>query len=99
MRAQISQHNSNEIDAISAAYEHPQQTIFTVKQFAAIQPAFTEAAIRNQVFKAESRQSSKGTIPGNGLIECGAIIRVGRRVLIDGEKFLGWVRQQNGRTS
>lgn len=82
--------------ALHAAYIHPQQTLYTVEQFATLQPAFTTAALRNLIFKAESRQSSKGTIPGNGLVECGAIIRVGRKVLIDDEKFLCWVRQQNG---
>ncbi len=96
MRAQPSQHNSNETDAFSAAYEHPQQTLFSVAQFSIRQPAFTTVALRNYIFKAEKRQSSRGSISGNGLIECGAIIRIGRKVLIDGDKFLDWVRQQNG---
>jgi len=80
---------------IQASYPQPLQTLYTVDQFATVQPAFTAAALRNLIFKAEPRQSSKGEVPGNGLIECGAIIRIGRKVLIDGEKFIGWVRQSN----
>jgi hypothetical protein len=65
--------------------------LLTVEQFSARNPAFTPAALRNLIFKAESRQSSKGEIAGNGLIECGAVIRLGRRVLLDEQKFLTWV--------
>ena len=72
----------------------PLQTLFTVEQFANAQPAFTAAAIRNLIFKAETRHSSKGEIPGNGLLECGAVIRVGRKVLIDAQRFLEWVSNQ-----
>ena len=42
---------------------------------------------------AEPRHSTVGIIPGNGLIECGAIVRVGRKVLIHRAKFLHWVTQ------
>ena len=86
--------------AIQAAYPDstpPAAPLFTVEQFAVRQPAFTEPALRNLVFKAEPRQSSRGVIPGNGLIECGAIIRLGRKVLIDEGLFLEWVRAQAGR--
>ena len=37
-----------------------------------------------------------GEIAGNGLIEHGAIIRLGRKVLIDGDKFRSWVRVSKG---
>ncbi len=69
--------------------------IFTVKRFAERNEAFTEAALRNLIFKAEERHASNGMIPGNGLIECGAVIRLGRKVLIDEQKFFGWVKAQN----
>lgn len=71
----------------------PQQTLFTVEQMAAAETAFSEAALRNLIFKAEPRHSTVGVIPGNGLIECGAIVRVGRKVLINRAKFLDWVTQ------
>jgi len=71
--------------------------LHTVSQFPNAHPAFTPAALRNLIFKAEQRHSSKGAIPGNGLIEAGAIVRIGRKVLIDEDRFFEWVRQQNGR--
>lgn len=39
----------------------------TIKLLAQAEPAFTEAAIRNHVFNASPRRTSKGIIPGNGL--------------------------------
>ena len=93
-------HNQAEQDkqslTASSIFPKYQQALHTVKQFANTEKAFTEAAVRNLIFKAESRHSSTGVIPGNGLIDCGAIIRVGRKVLIDGDKFLDWVRQHSG---
>ncbi|MCG5073048.1 hypothetical protein [Paraburkholderia tagetis] len=72
----------------------PQSSLRTVQQFSERHPAWTEAALRNLIFKAEARESSRGTIPGNGLIECGAIVRIGRKVLIDEAPFFAWVRAQ-----
>ena len=79
--------------ALDAAFPvlPPRPVIVTVAQLAERNPAFTTAAVRNLVFKAEPRQSSLGEIPGNGLAESGAIIRLGRRVLLDEAKFLDWV--------
>lgn len=70
--------------------------LHTVAQFSSAFPAWTQPALRNLKFKAEKRQSSRGEIPGNGLIESGAIVRVGRKVLIDEERFFDWVKAQNG---
>lgn len=61
----------------------------TVKLLAQAEPAFTEAAIRNQVFNAASRKSSKGEIAGNGLAP--HIRRVGTKVLINHGGFLSWI--------
>lgn len=74
----------------------PPLPVYTVRQFSLRNPAFTESALRNLIFKADERQSSKGAIRGNGLIECGAILRVGRKVLIHEERFFTWVNEQNG---
>jgi hypothetical protein len=50
----------------------------------------TESFLRHVIFDAKDRVGSGGTvIPGNGL--AGAIIRVGRRVLIDLDAFDCWV--------
>ena len=68
---------------------------FTVAQFAERNPAFSQAAVRNLVHKAEDRKSTRGTVHGNGLIKAGAILRIGRKVLIDEDRFFEWVRRQN----
>ena len=70
----------------------PTQTLYTVEQFPTVEPGFTAAALRNLIFKAQPRQATVGVIPGNGLIECGAIVRIGRKVLINRAKFLAWVQ-------
>lgn len=55
----------------------------TVKQFCQKNPAFTEGGLRDRIFHAES----------NGLKKMGVILRNGRRVLIDEEKFFNWLRE------
>lgn len=70
----------------------PRPVFLTVEQFSTRNPAFTPPALRNLIFKAAPRHSTKGEIPGNGLIEAGAVLRLGRRVLIDEAKFLDWVQ-------
>lgn len=72
-------------------------TLKTVRQFSEAHPAFTQASLRALIFKSEPVYGHGGELlPGNGLIEFGAIIRLGRRVLIDEEKFFAWVRAQQG---
>lgn len=70
----------------------------SVKQMAALPPykgMFTEPALRALIHKSEPSYSSRGeVIPGNGLLEAGAIIRLGRRVLIDLDRFDGWLQAQ-----
>lgn len=61
----------------------------TIKLLAQAEPAFTEAAIRNQVFNSADRQSSKGRISGNGLAP--HIRRVGSKVLINHGGYLSWI--------
>ncbi len=61
----------------------------TIKLLAQAEPAFTEAAIRNQVFNAAPRKTSKGTIQGNGLAP--HIRRVGSKVLINHGGYLTWI--------
>lgn len=56
-----------------------QKTMFTVREFSKIETAFSEAAIRALIFS------------DNGLTKCGAIFRVGRRVLIHRERFMQWL--------
>ncbi|BCA96095.1 hypothetical protein TUM19329_24560 [Legionella antarctica] len=58
-------------------------SLSTVKQFCQKYPAFTEGGIRDRIFYADS----------NGLKKIGAILRNGRRVLIDEEKFFLWLKE------
>lgn len=52
----------------------------------------TTAAIQGHIFKAQDRIDSKGRkIAGNGLGKSGAIIRRGRKVLIDVDKYAAWL--------
>ena len=83
--------------AINAAYPPPieqRPTYKTVEQFSNDNPCFTPSSLRNLIFKADERQSSNGAIAGNGLLEAGAIIRIGRKVLIDETRFYAWVQKQ-----
>jgi hypothetical protein len=67
----------------------------TVRQFSERYPAWTEPGIRNLILNAEPRLTSlNAQIPGNGLGEAGAIVRVGRRVLIDEQRFFRWIAAQ-----
>lgn len=94
MHTKTEQQPSNIATALRTALPEmaPHQTLYTVEQFAKTEPAFTSAALRCLIFKAETRQSTKGTITGNGLIECGAVIRSGRKVMIHRANFLAWVQ-------
>ncbi len=69
-------------------------TLHTVKSLAEAHPAFTVASLRSLIFNSTDRQSSRGRIKGNGLD--GAIVRIGRKVLIDEAKFLAWVAGKSG---
>lgn len=78
--------------------EPPPRRIYTLKAFAERHSTFlTLPALTNQVFKAKTRQSTKGEIPGNGLEEAGAIVRLAGRVLIDEDRYFAWIdAQQEG---
>lgn len=55
----------------------------------------TASALRQLIFKAGATLNARGQrIPGNGLAEAGAIIRVGRRVYIDLDRFDKWLLAQ-----
>lgn len=79
----------------TAPPDNPSQPVyFTVAQFAARNRVFTEPALRNLVFRADDRKSTRGTIPGNGLIESGAVLRLGRKVLLHEARFFAWLEAQ-----
>ena len=85
------------IQAIKAAYPDlpPQtRTLLTVRQFADKHQAFPQGSLRNLIFLAENRKTSKGVIQGNGLDV--ALVRIGRKLLIDEGKFFQWIDKQQG---
>lgn len=59
----------------------------TVRQFSEKHPAFTKGGLRALIFNENS----------NGLAKAGAVVRVGRKVLIDEARFFGWVASQGGK--
>lgn len=58
----------------------------TVKLFSKEYPSFPEGGLRHLIFHAGS----------NGLQASGALVRVGRKVLIDEKLFFEWVLEKDG---
>lgn len=63
----------------------PIPALSTVNQFVDKHQAFTRGGLRSLIFNENS----------NGLAKSGAIVRVGRKVLIDEAKFFAWIEAQN----
>ncbi|MDI1292662.1 MAG: hypothetical protein PSV18_07940 [Methylobacter sp.] len=57
----------------------------TVSQFTEKHHAFTVGGLRAWIFNGAR----------NGLNQSGAIVRIGRKVLIDETKFFAWIEAQN----
>jgi hypothetical protein len=72
--------NQQQTEAVKAAIIYS-----TVNQFADKHQAFTKGGIRALIFNENS----------NGLAKSGAVVRLGRKVLIDESKFFAWVESQN----
>ena len=66
----------SKIDKIGENSDH-----FTVKQFIAKHPAFTVGGIRALIFNEKT----------NGLKNSGAIVRIGKKVMIIESKFFPWI--------
>ncbi len=58
--------------------------LYTFKQFIQEQSLFSEGALRNILFKKDE----------NGLQESGAILRYGKKIIIDKEKFFIWFKEK-----
>ena len=63
---------------------NPNRILLTVKQFAERNPFNTESGLRFQIFNRQ----------GNGLEASGALVRLGRKILIDEKKYFGWIDDQ-----
>ena len=57
----------------------------TVQQFTTKHTAFNTGGLRSLIFNEHQ----------NGLADSGAIVRIGRKVLVDENKFFVWVQSQN----
>jgi hypothetical protein len=69
--------------------------LVTIKQLAKISfpaGAFTESKLRSLLASSQPRLRSRGgTIPGNGLLEAKAVLKIGRRVYFDVDRFGEWI--------
>ena len=76
---------------------HPQpRVLLSVRQFSERNPVFSQASIRHLIYCSDERDRSKGKLPGNGLKEAGAILKCGRRIVLDEGRFFAWLDQRNG---
>jgi hypothetical protein len=57
----------------------------TVSQFVKKYPAFTSGGMRALIFNENA----------NGLAKSGAVVRIGRKILISESKFFAWIESQN----
>lgn len=74
----------------------PLRSLLTVRQLHDKYPAWSEAAMRALILNASNRTNSRGEkISGNGLDR--AIIRVGRKLLLDEKFFIEWLAEQSKR--
>lgn len=75
--------------------------LYTVAAFAERHRTWTtQAALRSQILNSGPRVNSKGEkVAGNGMLEAGVILRLGRRVLLNEEKFFAWLTQQQGKAA
>ena len=64
--------------------------LMTVRQFCEKHPAFSPAGLRHLIFQAHH-----GKQPYVGLIEAGAILKAGRKVLLHEDRFFTWLDKQN----
>ncbi len=61
------------------------QNLFSVSQFIEKNPAFTNGGIRSIIFHSDK----------NGLAQSGALLRIGRKILIHSTNFYKWIEDQN----
>lgn len=86
-------HQTNIATATTAAIQteavQSARLYLTVQQFNQKHPAFPVGTLRHQIFNEET----------NGLKKSGAIVRNGRRVLINEPKYFAWLESQNERAA
>lgn len=74
----------------------PLRSLLTVRQLHERYPAWSEPALRALILNASNRTNSRGDkVSGNGLDF--ALIRCGRKLLLDERLFIEWVAAQSKR--
>ena len=71
--------NTQKTESVQTAWAY-----LTVQQFTQKHKAFTLGGLRSLIFNENT----------NNLAKSGAIVRIGRKVLIDEAKFFDWVQSQ-----
>ena len=74
----------NNYQFVPTATASPSRILLTVRQFVERHPFVTEGGVRFQIFKRLE----------NGLEKSGALIRLGRKILIDENKYFDWIDGQ-----
>ena len=69
-------------------------TLLTVRLFSDKHTSFPQGGLRTLIFCSKPRETSCGTIPGNGMVEAGVLVRLGRKLLINEERFFKWLDDQ-----
>lgn len=69
----------------------------SISAFVSKRPHYkSENAIRHEIFMAEPRKNHQGqSVPGNGLKECGALMKVGNRVFISPSRYFAFWRAKS----
>ena len=67
----------------------PARVVLTVKQLTEQQPGLTEGGIRWDLFNRDK----------NGLVKSGAVLRRGRKILIDPALYLDWLNENRERAA
>ena len=73
-------------DFLQTTTASPPRVLLTVRQFCNRHSFITEGGMRFQIFNRQT----------NGLGKSGAIVRLGRKILIDEEKYFGWMDSLQG---
>jgi hypothetical protein len=85
----IPAHQTNEAQITKTQHLNKEQHLAfvysTVNQFCDKYPAFTKGGVRAVIFNENT----------NGLAKSGAIVRLGRKVLINETRWFSWIESQN----
>jgi len=70
-------------------FRDPLRNLLSVNQFTALYPVFTASSLRWLIFNERK----------NGLKKSGVVVRLGRKVMIDADKFFGWLDAQQSKAA